>query len=570
MVVKGVYLEPICERVKAQKENDTQIYCYYKDEKLKVYDPFAHQFIGKIITRNRLCSWKSGGYFVESQTGTGKSTLVVEQISSIVVERGKRLLLIIPRTALGLQYKKDFGEKYCPENLGRYTPQGMKTENSWGPADIYCLQELTNLKVRRELLAKKELYDFIVVDEVHAFVGDAAFNPYTEDILKFLLQEVGQRAKRLYLTATPDIVLEEIVELEKDITEREATGYTLCGLPLEAVNVSMFCFRSDYSYIRPVFFEKDEDIIECLKNRKNEDKALIFVRSKEQGVRLRDVLGKERSVYMDAANKMTEEAQTFSEILERNCFDKQFLISTKFLDVGVNLKDFQIKTVVLFSYYKEEMVQMLGRRRVSQNDCIDVCIKIPAYEAISREITRLDQQREEMQTVKRMYLNYQNGCFDRLQHPLFATVKNGNLKVSCNEFAFRLNEYHYDQMKQLVKDGAERFFLDRFCDEILSWFPGHQDPIMLKTNKEREPVQEEVAALLEPMLGQELDKESMIELLNQLFDCLKIKRRREQEHQLGISKLKEAFSKYNIPYSVENLSKMGKTGLWQIRKGAWL
>lgn len=570
MVVKGVYLQPISERVKAQKPSDLQIYGYYDKEKLKVYDPFDHQFIGKIITRNRLRSWKSGGYLVESQTGTGKSTLVVDQISNIVVERGKRLLLIIPRTALALQYKKDFGEKFCPENLARYTPQGMKSENSWGPADIYCLQELTNQRIRKELMAKREFYDFLVIDEVHAFVGDASFNPYTEDILSFLLKGVGQRTKRLYLTATPEIVLNEILEAEKEITEREPPVYTSYGYPLEEVNVNMFRFRADYSYMKPVFFKKEEEIIEHLKGKSSEDKALIFVRSKEQGLRLRNVLGKEQAVYMDAANKMAEEAQTFAEILQKNCFQKQFLIATKFLDVGVNLKDFSIKTVVLFGYYQEEMVQMLGRRRVSQNDRIDVCIKVPTYEEIRREITRLEQQEEEMEAAKRMYLNYQNGFFDSLQHPLFATVKNGIFKMNYNKFAFRLNRYHMKQLETLVKDGAERFFVDRFRDEILSWFPGHQTPIMLATTKEIESVQEEVATVLESVLGQELDKQAMLELSNQLFDCLEIKRRREQEHQLGINTLKEAFAEHNIAYSIENLSKKGKAGIWKVKKGAWL
>ncbi|WP_455648904.1 DEAD/DEAH box helicase family protein [Enterocloster citroniae] len=79
------------------------------------------------------------------------------------------------------------------------------------------MQQLSNGSMKSQVWDCRNLYDFVILDEVHAFVGDAAFNPYTEITLNFLITEVGAQAVRIYISATPDIVIEKLIEVEQRI-----------------------------------------------------------------------------------------------------------------------------------------------------------------------------------------------------------------------------------------------------------------------------------------------------------------------------------------------------------------
>lgn len=571
MQVVAGYEEPLVERIENQVPLKNQIFCYYSNEKIKVYERFAHMFVGKLLREEIINGWRKAGHFIVSQTGTGKSTLIIEEVTKIAVERGKRVLLVVPRTALAMQYKREFAERYCPGRLEELSNAGIKKESHWGPADIFLMQNLINANLREILVRNRKNYDFLVIDEVHAFVGDAAFNPYTEDILRFLIQEVGRDLKRLYLTATPEIVLQEVVNLEAGVQNRERPGVSRIGLPKDDIWMTLYRFKADYQYAQPFFFEKEDELKMLFQDLPDDEKALIFVRSKVQGVRLREELGREKAVYLDANNKMDDEEMTFFEILEKHKFKQKFLIVTKFLDVGINLKDFAIKTVVLFSHYREEIVQMLGRKRMTQNnETLQIYIRVPTCQEIAKELEQLETEQIEMRRCEYIFQNRFTGFFNELPKPLFITSEDGTMQCKSNPFSYALNQYHIQDLKAFMAGGTERNFYENFIRIILSWLPGHQEPRKCKTNKPViEPLQEEIHAILEPRVGTELDREGLLVLYKQLMEVLKIERRGDQKDQLPVHILRQKFVELKIPFSFKNMSKNGKKGVWTILRGYW-
>lgn len=100
MEVEMVRLASLAERVESDERIGVKNYKYYPKERMKVYGPFEHQFVSNLLTKNVIQNWRIGGYFIVSQTGTGKSTLILKELGEIACEKNRRILIITPRVAL--------------------------------------------------------------------------------------------------------------------------------------------------------------------------------------------------------------------------------------------------------------------------------------------------------------------------------------------------------------------------------------------------------------------------------------------------------------------------------------
>lgn len=571
MIVSCGMIKPLSERLQIEEKENNAIYHYFEEERLKVYLPFANQYVTNVLTKSKVSEWRTGGYFIQAQTGSGKSTLIKDVIAKVASSRGARLLLVVPRVALSMQYKLEFAKEYCSQALEELQDKGIKKRNKWGPVDIFAMQELVNCKTRAEILEYCSDYDFLIIDEVHAFTGDASFNPFTEEILEFLVCQVGKQCKRVYLTATPEIIIEEIVALEAKVSSGSGQEVKEYGFFKEEVWLTFFRFKLDYSYLRPHFFEKEATLLNRLINLSLDEKVLIFVQAKSQGMRLQNELGSEKAIYMDAENKLTTEEESFSMILKENSYDKQFLIVTRFMDVGVNLKDYNIKHVVIFHKYKEDIIQMLGRKRIMSNDVVNLYIKVPKYTEIVAENERLEEADKEMRRIQSIYQHPGSGWYSDLPIPLFLYMHEGIPEIRSNLFSFYINEYHRMQLCKYINGYGDGWdYYRNFIHVVLSWFPGHREIVDLeKEGRTLTPIKAELEGLLEPYADKELNKDEMLELNNQILELMKITRRSDERSSISMSKIKSGFQKYGVTYIICNQSKNGKTGIWKVERGIW-
>ncbi len=569
MIAVGKWMEPLEDRIESERAEGNSIYRYYEEERLKVYDPFSHQFVSNLLTEGKVAAWNKGGYFIISQTGSGKSTLVNEVISPLILSRRKKGLLITPRVALTMQYKRDIAKLYCPEKLEELQDKGIQREFEFGPLDIFTLQELTIEYKKNYVLEKRKNYDFLIIDEVHAFVGDACFNSFTEEILRLLVLQIGAETKRIYMTATPGIALKEIVDIENEVTGRNPSQFNRYGFPLDDVYLTVYRFQQDYSYVKPVFFEEESTIIKHLLEIPAGEKAIIFVKSKAQGARMQEKLGKDKAVYMDAENKLASEEKTFNEIIKENYFDKQFLVATRFLDVGVNLKDYRIKHVVIFHIYREEVIQMVGRKRIIEKETVNLYIRIPKPSEIEQEIRKLEDEYTEMKNNISKNLKGFKGVFSQLPMPLFVKAEKGGVHICYNRFSMAINDYHRKQLWKYMEDSqVGREFFEGFKEKILQWIPGHKTYGDLeRPGNGNGSLLEDIKLLLDPLLGKELGREEMVGISEKLLDIFKISRRRSQKEQIAMNLIRKKFCEYSLPYTIKNMSKCNKTGIWIIERG---
>ncbi|MBO6179444.1 MAG: DEAD/DEAH box helicase family protein [Selenomonadaceae bacterium] len=134
------------------------------------------------------------------------------------------------------------------------------------------------------------------------------------------------------------------------------------------LDVLFYYMERNFDYIRNLFFYQNEEeltarILQSLKN--SEEKWLIFTRTKSEGRELCEKIKTEFSkaypddskdknsvpiaIFIDAdsRNKYGMEADEFQYIVENESFRPSVLIATSTLDNGVNIKDENVKNVVI-------------------------------------------------------------------------------------------------------------------------------------------------------------------------------------------------------------------------------
>lgn len=129
--------------------------------------------------------------------------------------------------------------------------------------------------------------------------------------------------------------------------------------------------KPDYSYINPVYFSTDDDLLDAVKQSAPDEKWLIFVESLRDGNTLMEKLrlsGYPDTVFLTSKTKKESRDSlawmTYASIVENEAFSQKVVISTKVLDNGVNLCDRALKHIVIQSFEETTFLQMLGRKRI--------------------------------------------------------------------------------------------------------------------------------------------------------------------------------------------------------------
>lgn len=135
--------------------------------------------------------------------------------------------------------------------------------------------------------------------------------------------------------------------------------------------VDYYEIKPDYSYINPVYFSTDDDLLDAVKQSAPDEKWLIFVESLRDGNALMEKLrlsGYPDTVFLTSKTKNESRdslaRMTYASIVENEAFSQKVVISTKVLDNGVNLCDRALKHIVIQSFEETTFLQMLGRKRI--------------------------------------------------------------------------------------------------------------------------------------------------------------------------------------------------------------
>ena len=175
------------------------------------------------------------------------------------------------------------------------------------------------------------------------------------------------------------VITKKYTQREIAATCREIDIYsdcnkTICGLmeKLDVKRLPQNRIDSDNSRFDVFYFHEYVDIFEQMQNASSNDKWLVFVDKERDGIALEARLS-QAGIYCVFLCKSTVQRkgigkETYSEIVKTGRFQCSVLIATEIVDCGVSIHDYTVKHIVLSHSRKTTFLQMLGRKRLSDDE----------------------------------------------------------------------------------------------------------------------------------------------------------------------------------------------------------
>lgn len=458
--------------------------------------------------------------FLESNTGTGKTTFVLDTLLEKTKERRDNILYLCNRTALMQQVEKkitEAGDNGVP--LGKKLPPYHYESDLAKSFVIGDDESVITVANYQGLLGFRSAYKYkyVVVDEAHFFFDDSLFNPMTCKIFENILM-MFRGATFLITSATIRESVERLYHVIKRI------------YPYPIVQL----YRNEYQHkgYNLYFYQKDETLLSRIAGSPAEEKWLVFVHSKKEGRQLKKDIESRTSCKVVTLDATKKSQARWRELVEKERFSAIVLIATKVIDNGVNINDEQVKHVVLPFACEGDFIQMLGRRRCKADEEINVYAKVSPIQHVNSQLNQFYRLKEAMEQafkirndpsaktafLRKLWLNGNNNI-----NSLFYLDNNRYLvrnELACYkvqnliEFYGDLSQnykdvYHYPRIvkKWMGLEGSEPEFLD--SDGFVNLDDFFQNYLGLKIEAEKqEKVYTTFQSLYEGECNKRFEKDS--------------------------------------------------------------
>lgn len=329
--------------------------------------------------------WKDGDcIFISSPTGSGKTYFIINILRPFLIQNNKKVLYLVNRSILKEQIDKEMERMWLKAGDVRNaievkTYQSIEKEICIGE---YREEENGTYKsfVENKMYKDYQQYSYVVCDECHYFLTDSNYNANTA-LSFWFVQEMFFDKIRIFISATIGSIQEYIKE---DDWRRHSLQYTpfymFCPQHQMYTDIDSASnsdgydgyyryygdsIEKDYGYLDIEIIKGDDEIIDLINGGKNKGKWLVFVDSISVGENLQKELKKGNDVvFISSGYKYdTEGVNEFRQITDQEIQSARVLIATSVLDNGINLKDTELKNMVIMASTETEFIQMLGRKR---------------------------------------------------------------------------------------------------------------------------------------------------------------------------------------------------------------
>ena len=352
---------------------------------------------------------KASRIFIESPTGTGKSSFILDKLFPFAAESNYNVLYLANRSALNQQIKNALARKL--EVKGKI----KKDEATFYlPGSFCCLTVINYQAISLNPTALETFlndYAYIVFDEAHFFVEDSLFNAKTGLLLKLVLNE-SPDAVWIFLSATLDGSEDLLLTAADKIQPNN-----LVDANLNKVVFKEHCivYKNNYqsAVYTPSFFRGIDDLMPVI-NRTAGEKWLIFISSIQRGKALQQRIKKEtgrKAVFLSSENKADKRWKTLST---EERYDEDVLITTKVLDNGVNISDKGVRHIVIPFCDQTEFMQMLGRRRTDEGERVYLYVEVPTIQKVNTLRHGVETKRNAINGVKRCAPNKRNALLAKM------------------------------------------------------------------------------------------------------------------------------------------------------------
>ncbi len=437
---------------------------------------------------------------VKAPTGTGKTYYIENKLTEVAKQNGGCVLMFVNRTALVRQILNDS----CKLSLGySYSSDSMNGINRVGNLIVLTYQQFTgDLNTVLNNLMLPQNIQYVVMDEAHFFTADASFNYQTCNILENILT-YSYYKQRIYMSATPEDV-KSIIAYEENVAQnncyfsrlhyfasRERMPLIQAGIMKSTDEITPNELSATYEKHksemdtlyknlpkeiheydfppRPYkanvkFFSNWETIIEAITDQNSNEQWLIFVANKDDGKFLHSKL-KEISAFVNAEEK----GQIIEQIEQTAKFTQRVLIVTSVLDNGVSIKNDNLHNIVIDSTDSVQLRQMLGRKRVEDNETINIYMRNKTsfdFESYCKSIEVRITAINSFEKDPYAFIEEQYDLYPYEIRKMFAYDRRYNMRFNNKYLLHCLGQKHseYTQLQADLEDDK-----NAFAKKVCSW-----------------------------------------------------------------------------------------------------
>ena len=319
---------------------------------------YASELIGDAFQH-----WGNGRVLLDMGTGRGKNEFIIKKLVSWLVDEMLKKMAIVGRVL----YLCPLNTLY-DEMLQRRTEAAI-AEVDGEPAEIAmtCDAFYENMlevrtyqnietKYRNDPASLKKYlagFKYIVADECHYFTDFSSYGMNT-----YLSLEVLQKAEAdhvvIYMSATGEETYKLLEETSKTPEDR------------------IYKLPQDYQHIKQKYFYSRENLVMMLKSLPEDEKAVIFVSSGEDLLKMKEIFGDTAAYYCSENNpKYGKMFNKLTDCIKDRELQKRYLFTTKAFGIGTEIKDRTVKHLYIDQWKPTDIIQSTGRKRSLDVD--DTC-----------------------------------------------------------------------------------------------------------------------------------------------------------------------------------------------------
>lgn len=353
-----------------------------------------YRYVSDVLTMKIWQFWQPGEQvFISAGTGRRKNTFIKNELLKHC--GNQKVVIFENRQSLMQQQIIDIISEIDPEVLkyNDISKDNMVIFGAYKNIMIISYQ-CAALKC---MLRNNRFLDFcsqaryLIFDEAHYILDDANFNKGISFFAQTFLKKSFSNATKIFMSGTMEEIYEYIQLINRlpkepvDIIQEKELFYKTGNIPARLAlkgfgdnsnDNLILSLPTDYSYIQPYKYKTIDDICSQIAQTPINEKWMIFVKSINEGVMLK--LGLQgicnNSVYfLNAENKNdNENAEIYNQLIRECRFNCRVLIATTVIYNGINVKDNNVKHIVVPFAPMSVVKQLLGRKRMAENETVKV------------------------------------------------------------------------------------------------------------------------------------------------------------------------------------------------------
>lgn len=318
---------------------------------------YASELIGDAFQH-----WGNGRVLLDMGTGRGKNEFIIKKLVSWLVDEMLknttigRVLCLCPLNTLYDEMLQRRTEAAIAEVNGEPMEIAMINDAFYkNMLEVRTYQNIETKYRNDPASLKKYLEDFkyIVADECHYFTDFSSYGMNT-----YLSLEVLQKAEAdhvvIYMSATGKETYKLLEETSKTPEDR------------------IYKLPQDYQHIKQKYFYSRENLVRMLKSLPEDEKAVIFVSSGEDLLKMREIFGDTAAYYCSENNpKYGKMFNKLTDCIKDRELQKRYLFTTKAFGIGTEIKDRTVKHLYIDQWKPTDIIQSTGRKRPLDVD--DTC-----------------------------------------------------------------------------------------------------------------------------------------------------------------------------------------------------